>query len=157
MINDAEDLALKAEIARRGRAWDQRFRRMESELARKTEQITAERMRTEMAAYIQRRLSEEVDTIAPELASYVSGNSPEAVEQSIERAKAKTASIVAGLREGLGAVPAQPGIQQGPQAQPQQPQPRVEDVESVEVGSPEHLRLRQAYGIDRARGQGIFG
>lgn len=153
MINDAEDLAIKAEIARRGRQWDQRFAELERQLAHKTELIKLAQRQTAAEEYARRRKAELRDEIAPELLDYIGGDSIEAVERSIDRAKAKTSSIVAGLREGLAAQP----VIQVPQFQrSQQPQPTIEDLSAIEVGSPQHLALRRAAGIDRARGQGLF-
>jgi len=93
---DQNEAALKAEIIRRTRAWDQRFQQMEEDIRRQDEALAQARNRTEMALYIDRRKAEEVDTIAPELMSFVGGRTTEEVEQSIARAQAKTASIVQG-------------------------------------------------------------
>jgi hypothetical protein len=51
-----------------------------------------------LSAYIQRRVAEEIaqDSIIPDLVEYINGDSEEAVELSITKAKEKTASIIAG-------------------------------------------------------------
>ena len=161
IINDAEDRMLKAEIARRGRMWDAKFDQMQAEIQRKDQLIEEARNRRDLQAYIQRRVSEERDEIAPQLIDFIRGNTVEEVDRAIIAAKQKTNSIVQGIREAFEApgAPAQAGIPspgaQQPQPQPQQPSDQ--DVEGVEVGSPEHMALRAAFGIDRSRGRGILG
>lgn len=51
-----------------------------------------------LSAYIQRRVAEEIaqDSVIPDLVEYINGDSEEAVELSITKAKEKTASIIAG-------------------------------------------------------------
>lgn len=58
-----------------------------------------ERQFLSLSAYAQRRIAEEVatDSIAPELLDYITGNSEAEIEDSINKAKEKTASIVAGM------------------------------------------------------------
>lgn len=153
---DPQDEALRRELDRRTRDWDVKLRQMRSELDRKDSMIRQERERADMASYIQRRRAEERDEIAPELMSFITGSTPEEVEASITRAKAKTASILEGIQQAQAApAPASFPVPQ-PQAQPQQA-PTLEQLQAVEPGSPEHLALRRAYGMDRSRGRGIFG
>lgn len=160
---DAEQL-IRLELDRRTREWNRKLADMRRELSQKNELIEQQCGRTELMAYIQRRIAEERDDIAPELRDYVRGDTVEQVEAAIDRAKSKTNAILEGLRQvQMPPVPAgipapQPQAQQQPQSGPQQPQQlSLEQLKAVEVGSPEHIRLRQAYGIDRSRGTGLFG
>ena len=111
-----------------------------------------------MLAYISRRISEERDEIAPELTGYIGGSSVEQVEAAISTAKAKTASILAGIREATAfrtdvEVPRVPAGFPDPQEQ----QSTADQIAAMEPGSPAHLALRHHFGIDRGRGYGLFG
>ncbi|MGH3407551.1 MAG: hypothetical protein ACRDRJ_34385 [Streptosporangiaceae bacterium] len=167
-LTNEEDRELRLLIDQRTREWDQRFKRMQDELDRKNALIDQQRQRADMRAYAQRRVAEERDEIAPELIDYIGGDTIEAVEASIATARSKTASIVDGIQQALSDVPdvqvprtpAPAGIppQGGQQQDPQQlRQPTLEELADLEVGSPKHLALRRAAGIDRSRGRGIFG
>jgi hypothetical protein len=152
---DAEQQLIRLELDRRTREWNRKLADMRAELDRKDEQIQQEQRSAEMMGYIARRRVEERDEIAPELMSFITGSTIEEVEQAITRAKAKTASILEGVRQaqalrGPAGVPT-------PQAQQQPQQPTLEQLRAVEVGSPEHLVLRRQFGMDKRRGQGIFG
>ncbi len=159
-----DDAEIRRLIEQRGREWDAHFRRMQDEIARKDELIEQARNRIEIDAYIQRRLAEERDEIAPELLDYIGGDSREAVERAIATAKAKTASILDGILQAqamsaqVPSAPA-PAGNPSPGAQQQQPQSQAtaDQIRAIEPGSPEHLVLRHRYGLDRGRGRGIFG
>jgi hypothetical protein len=167
-----EDEALRRELDRRTRDWDVKLRQMRQEIDQKDRQIEQQRQRAEMMGYIARRRAEERDAVAPELLSYVQGDSVEEVEQSIGRARAKTADILEGVRQATESI-APAGFPQvpQPQAQPQpQPQPQqltleqrqalspytLGQLKAVEVGSPEHMALRRQFGMTRGRGRGLF-
>ena len=169
-----QDAELRRLIEQRTREWDQRFQQMQQEIAQKDELLAQERQRIDMMSYIQRRIAEEADEIAPELIDYIGGSTPEEVEAAITAAKAKTASILDGVRQAMSVsadvqvpgVPAHPGTSAPAgfpgQAQAQQPRggqqrPSAEDIAAVEPGSPAHQALRHQFGIDRARGRGLFG
>lgn len=156
MINDQEDRELRMLIQQRTREMDQRFRQMESALQQKNDQIEQAQRQTEVDAYARRRRAELTGEIAPELLDYIGGSSIEAVEASIVRAKSKTDSIVAGLREGIAALPARPEVVQVQMTRPQPGQPSLEDLAAIEVGSPQHRAWRHAAGIDKGRGSGLF-
>lgn len=177
MNQNQDDHELRLLIDQRTREWNRKFQAMQAEIQRKNELIHAQRNRVDMQTYIQRRLSEERDEIAPELIDFIQGDSVEQVEASISTAKAKTASILDGIREATSeyvpSATAQPEIPSQPQEQPQ-PQPQgqqltpeqrsamtpftVEQLAAVEPGSEAHLAMRRQYGLDKAgRGRGIFG
>ena len=164
-MNTSEDAMLRLEIERRTQEWNRKFTDLENQLRRKDAAIEEARNRRELQAFISRRIAEEADEIAPELIDFIQGDSVEAVEAAISTAKAKTQSILDGIREATAfrtdvprAQPGNPQGQPGPGLQQQpQGQPSAQEIASAEVGSPEHLRLRAAYGIDRSRGRGIFG
>ena len=158
MMNQ-DDAQLRLMIDARTREWEAKFRQMQEQIARKDEQIEQTRNRVEIGAYIQRRISEERDLVAPELIDYIGGSSVEQVEAAISTAKAKTASILAGIREATFRtdvpVPAAIPAQQQPQGGQQQPS--AQDIAAIEPGSPEHMALRAAFGLDKARGRGLYG
>ena len=169
MNQNQDDAEIRRLIDQRTREWNVKFRQMQEQIARKDELIEQTRNRADMQAYISRRIAEEPDEIAPELTSYVRGDTREEVEQAILAAKQKTASILDGIRSAFQVppVPAQPEIPAQPQ--PQQQQPRLnaeqrsamtpfilEQLAAVEPGSAEHLQMRRQYGIGRGLARGIF-
>lgn len=155
---DAEQQALRLELDRRSRDWEKRLADMRRELDRKDSLIEQERERTELMAFIQRRKSELRDEVAPELMSFITGDSIEAIEDSIERAREKTASILEGIRQvQVPPGPAEIPQQGGPQQQAPQPQQlTLQQLRDVEVGSAQHMALRRQYGMTRGRGRGLF-
>lgn len=158
-MDSHEDAELRMLLAHREREWNKRLADMRAELTRKDEEIQREQKRAELMTFIQRRVAEERDEIAPELIDYIQGDSIEAIEASIERAKQKTEQILKGLMEAqMQMLPAQLRIPQQPQQAPQQPQQlTLEQLRAIEVGSAEHMALRRRFGMDKRRGQGIFG
>jgi len=86
---------------------EERIRAREAELTSKQAQFTTEMenkfalMQKEqqflrLQAYIQRRINEEADNIVPELVEFISGETEEEIEASINKVKEKTANIVRG-------------------------------------------------------------
>lgn len=142
-----EELRLRAQIERTTAEWNRTLQQMKSALARHDEPI----QRPDMSPYIQRRISEERDTIAPELIDYIGGNSIEEVEKSIAIAREKTASILrAAVLQTPANSPAQP-------PQQQQQEYTAEQIAAMSPQSPQYGALRQAFGMDKAgRGRGLF-
>jgi chromosome segregation ATPase len=115
--------------------------------------------------HVQRRIGEEQDSIAPELLDYITGNSVEEIEASIEKAKIKTAAILEGLRQATQARrSAMPGVAPaagtngvGPMDQQGDRQLTKEDIEAMDMN--DFGALRKKLGIDRlqANNTGVFG
>lgn len=81
--------------------WEQKFQQMNAEREQERLVLEKERQFATLTAYTQRRLAEEAESIAPQLRDFVNGNSPEEIEASIERVKAKTAEIAAEVQQTL--------------------------------------------------------
>lgn len=157
-MDSYQDAELRLLLDLRTKEWNKKLEQMKRELAAKDQQIEQEQKRAELMGYIARRQAEERGEIAPELMSFIQGTTVEEIEAAIDRAKAKTSSILEGVRQAH--VP--PGPAAIPQSQPQggaqEPQQlTLEQLQAVEVGSPQHLAARAAFGLDRARGRGLFG
>ncbi len=167
---DYQDAELRMLLQHRTREWDAKLAAMRAEIDRKDTMIAQAERQVEVDEYARRRKAEERDEIAPELIDYVRGDSIEAIEQSITRAKAKTASILEGVRQATESI-APAGFPQVPQPQAQ-PQPQqtltaeqrqamtpytLQQLQAMEPGSPEHRAARAAFGIDRSRGHGLYG
>lgn len=165
MTNSHEDYMLRLEVERRTREWGAKFQAMTAELHAKDEQIELARNRRKLQAYISRRIAEEADQIAPELVGYISGDTREEVEQAISTAKAKTSSILDGIRQALPGAPVQaefPAQQEQPQGLSAEQQTAMTpytlaQLTAMEPGSPEHLAARAAFGLNRSRGRGLYG
>lgn len=87
------------------KTWQQRFE--ESEERTKIAEAAAlkEREFADLRDYVQAKIAENQNDIAPQLLAYIGGNSTEEVDASIARAKATTEEIIADLQ-------AQSGVQQ---------------------------------------------
>ncbi|MEV4454348.1 hypothetical protein [Microbispora sp. NPDC049633] len=106
----AEEKMTAAElIEARQKEWEQRFAQLEQERAQERAILEQERRFSALQAYVQRRVREESDSIAPELIDLVNGNTEEEVEASITTLKAKTESILQNLQSAAaGVAPAAP-------------------------------------------------
>jgi hypothetical protein len=69
-----------------------------------TEQAQAQARR--LQGYLARQVAAAADSIAPQLLDYIGGDSEEAIDASIEVAKAKIAEILAGIRQTRARPPA---------------------------------------------------
>jgi dTMP kinase len=132
----------------RQRELDQAFFKKERELA-------------DLQIYIRDRVAQESEHIAPELLDFITGNSAEEVDASIQRVKDKTAQIVEGMRQAgiaqragmpgtapsAGATGLTPGIDTGNGVVTK------EDIEGMDMA--QFAALRQRVGMGQA-GQGIF-
>ena len=78
---------------------DQRIRELEERAERERILREREMAYSEVLQYRAARLAEEADNIMPQFADYITGNTPEEVEASIERAKEKTAQVVAEVQQ----------------------------------------------------------
>jgi hypothetical protein len=160
-----EEMTAKQLLEEQRTQWELRFERLAEEQRAKEAVFAKERERSELMAYTQRRIAEERDEIAPELVDYIDGADKEAVEAAITNAKAKTASILEGVRQaGIQQRAEMPGIGAGAgnigpvDEQGAVRQLTAEDIATLPVNSPEYQQLRRQYGMDRpAGGAGMFG
>lgn len=161
---DAEDAELSAKdlIAKRDAAYEARLDQIQAENARQLAIMAQEVKFNQLQAYIQRRIIEEQDTIAPELQDLIDGDSPEAVEASIERMKTKTEQIVANLRGAQtrqraampGVAPSAGTNGVGPLDTPGDRQISAEDISQMGMG--QFAELRKTLGMGGSNNQGLF-
>lgn len=87
--SDAKDLIKETEAR-----FQQQIADMQRQAAEREALLQKEREFLNLQNYAQRRVAEESDKIAPQLLDYITGNTPEEIEQSIATAIAKTDAIV---------------------------------------------------------------
>jgi hypothetical protein len=138
--------------------------RVRQEQAQQVALVQKELEYTRLQAYIQKRVNEESDNIAPELLDFIDGNTPEAVEASIERVKAKTAQIVENMRQaGIrhraqmpGVAPASGANGVTPMDAPGDRQLTDKDIAAMDMK--QFGALREKLGMDRmSSNTGLFG
>jgi hypothetical protein len=98
---------LRQEFSEREARWEQRLAQIEADREQERVLLEKDRAFAQLQAYIQRRVNEEAENIAPELVDLISGNSPEEVEASITRMRDKTAAILNGVSEAQVALASQ--------------------------------------------------
>lgn len=156
------ELSAKELIERRQAEADARLAEFQAQQSQQLALLHKEIEFQKLGAYIQRRINEEQDTIAPELLGYIDGKTEEEVEASIARVQATTASIIEGMRSaGVRQRAAMPGVAPaagtngvGPMDTPGDRQYSAEDIEKM--GMKEYSELRARVGIGGANNQGLF-
>lgn len=138
---ERDELASLAAIESAECDFESLYARNERAIEQRERELARARRKAQAAAYAERRIAEEqaARTIAPQFIDYVTGESVQDIELSIELAKAKTAEIlaeVAGQRHARDA--AQPA--------PQQVVPVSRDL-SLE----DYVRIRTAPGLPGSR------
>jgi hypothetical protein len=94
-----DDLSAKELLAVKEQEWNQRLQQYEQEREQERLLFQKEQEFNNLQSYIQRRVGEESENIAPELLDFVGGNSPEEVESSINTVKAKTQAILESVQQ----------------------------------------------------------
>lgn len=160
----AEEAKLSAEqlIAKRDAEFEARMAQFQAEQELKVAMLEKENERTRLQAYIQRRINEEQDSIAPELLDYIDGQTSEDVEASIARVKASTASIIENMKAaGVRQRAAMPGVAPsagtngvGPMDQQGNRQYSADDIKNM--GMKEYSALREKMGFGASNNQGLF-
>lgn len=98
------EMSAKELLEEREREWNNRFEKSQASFEERLNQVNQEReaeralleKERELSAlqgYIQRRVAEENDNIAPQLRDFVTGNTQDEVDHSIELIKAKSAEL----------------------------------------------------------------
>lgn len=144
--------------------WERKFEQMAQERAQEAAILEKEREMAALAAYTQQRLAQEQGNIAPQLLDFIDGNTPAEVDAAIEKAKAKSAEIIAAIQEQQVQQRAQ---QRGvaptgySAAGPMEVEGGTrtysdEDIRAMSVQ--EYAKFRQQVGIGGAgAGRGLFG
>lgn len=159
-----EELSAKELVRQQREQFERQIAEMKEEQQRQQAVWNKEREYQDLKSYIQTRVAQEKDEIAPELRDLIDGGTHEEVERSIATMKEKTASILEGVRQAQEAsLAAAPGVSTNAgnvgiiENQGATRQYTAEEIAAIPPSSPEYARLRQQYGMDRAgRGQGMF-
>jgi hypothetical protein len=94
-----EEMSAKDLLAQKEQEWTSRFDQMERQREEERTLFAKEQEFNALQSYIQRRVGEETNEIAPELLDFVGGNSQEEVETSINTVKAKTQAILESVQQ----------------------------------------------------------
>lgn len=78
--------------------WEKQFQDLQAERAQERALLDKERELAQLQSYTQTRISQEQSNLAPELIEFISGSTPEEVDASIERVKAKSVEIMEAAR-----------------------------------------------------------
>jgi hypothetical protein len=156
------ELSAKELIERRNSEFDARIAQMTADNETRIAMMEQEVKFNQMQAYIQRRIMEESANIVPELVDFVSGDTPEQIEQSIELLKTKSAAIVDAARgartrqqasmPGVAPVAGTNGVT--PLDQPGDRQVTAEDIRGMNMQ--EFAALRQRVNMPTGSGRGLF-
>lgn len=104
---DARELLAQRErefnerLAQTQNDFESRFQQFQQEREQERALLEKDRQLAELQAYATARVTEEADNIAPELRDFISGNSPEEIERSIELVKAKSAEIASTVQAAM--------------------------------------------------------
>ncbi len=160
----AEEAKLSAEqlIAKREQEMNARFQQFQQDQEVKVALLQKQNEMIALQAYVQRRINEEQDNIAPELIDFIDGDTQEAVEVSIERVKVKTQQIADGVRNAgvrqrsqmPGVAPAAGVNAQGPLDTPGDRQLTAEQIQGMSMS--EFAALRQRINMPNGSGKGLF-
>lgn len=164
-----EEASAKELLSTKEKEWNAKFEELNNKA--ELERVLREKER-ELAAlqqYIQQRVNEESDKIAPELLRFVTGNNKDEVESSlasvIESSQAIAETVAANLPQAQP-VPNLRGVSvtgNAPAGGPMDGGQHTKtytaaDIAAMQVGSPEYLALRKSMGIGQGgQGQGLFG
>lgn len=158
------EMTAKDLIERRQAEYNTQLELLRAEQASQVALVQKELEYTRLQAYIQRRVNEESDSIAPELLDFIDGNTPEAVEASIERVKAKTAQIVENMRQaGIRHRAQMPGVAPASGANGVTPMDapgdrQLSDKDIAAMDMKQFGALREKLGMDRlSSNTGLFG
>lgn len=159
-----EDLDAKELIKLKEAEWQEQLERERSERERAFALLEQERTFSELQSYKQNRIEQERDSIIPELADLISGNTPEEVDASLEGLKERSARILESAQSAMqnarkemrGTSATLPAA--GPlETNSEQRQFTAQDIASMSMN--DYAKYRDKLMSDSARGKsrGLFG
>lgn len=107
-LKEEGELEVRDLLARRETEWQERFTQLESRYDSDRAIFEKERAFAQVQEYRRDRIEQETEFILPELRDLVTGDTPEAVDASIEVMKARTAQIFANMAAAQQQLPFQP-------------------------------------------------
>jgi len=157
------EMSAKELLAKRDADFNARLAQIQAENEQRIALMEQEVKYNQLQAYIQRRATEESNTIVPELMDLINGSTPEEVEASIELLKAKSASIAEAARNaGIRQRTTMPGVapSSGPNGgvtpldMPGDRQFTAEDIRGMSMQ--EFAQLRKKINMPSGSGRGLF-
>jgi len=97
------DMDVRTLLETKEKEWASKIEAERLERERAFALLEREREYAELTQYLNRRISEEQDNIAPELIDMVTGNNVEEIEQSITRLKDKTSKLLESAQQAIQA------------------------------------------------------
>lgn len=94
---------LAQRIAQTQSEWEQKFAQMQTEREQERAILQKEKDLSDLRAYTQQRVAQEAESIAPQLRDFISGNSREEIDHSIELVKAKSQEIANAAKDAFAA------------------------------------------------------
>jgi hypothetical protein len=162
------EMDAKTLIAEKEKEWQAQLEQVKQQQATHEAMLAKEREFMALQNYIQRRAAEEMaqGKIGDELIEFINGNTEQEVEASIVKLRAKTDSILKGVREGQqqrqAALPGVSLTGAPPSGGPldnisgQQRTYSKEDIEKMSM--PEYEKFRRQIGVDGAGSNvGLYG
>lgn len=167
-IDDAKRAAEEAEMSakelldRRNAEFDARLAEIQAQNEQRVAIMEQEIKFNQIQAYAQRRVMEESQNIVPELIDFVTGNTPEEIEASIELMKTKSAAIAEAAkgarmqqqRQMPGIAPTSGTNGVTPLDQPGDRQVTAEDIRGMSMQ--EFAALRKRINMPSGSGRGLF-
>lgn len=156
------EMSAKDLLARRDEEFNNRLAQIQQENELRVAMLEKANEAARLEAYIQRRVMEEQSTIVPELIDFISGETPEQVEASIEVLKQKSAAIAESARNAQTRQrAAMPGVAPSsgtngvtPLDQPGDRQLSAEDIRGMSMQ--EFAALRKKINMPSGSGRGLF-
>lgn len=153
----AKDFAAKSKAE-----MEARLAQLQAENDRRVALMEQEIKFNQLQAHIQRRIAEEQNNIVPELIDFISGNTPEEIEASIETLKAKSLAIAEAAkgarmqqqRQMPGVAPVSGANGVTPLDQPGDRQYSADDIKGMSMQ--EFAAFRKRVGMPSGSGRGLF-
>jgi hypothetical protein len=98
-----DDMDVRTLLETKEKEWASKIEAERVERERAFALLEREREYAELTGYLNRRISEEQDNIAPELMDMITGNSVEEIEQSITRLREKTSKLLESAQQAIQA------------------------------------------------------
>lgn len=156
------ELSAKELVERRNAEFEAKLAQLQAENEQRVALMEQEVRFNQLQAYAQRRAVEESGNIVPELIDFISGNTPEEVDASIELLKAKSQAIADSARNARAAqLRQQPGVAPvagvngvTPLDQPGDRQYSADDIRGMSMQ--DYAALRNKINMPSGSGRGLF-
>jgi hypothetical protein len=159
---EEQEMDLRALIEKRDAEWAERFEKTEAQYAADRAIFEQERRLVELDEYRRARIDQEAEYILPDLRDFVSGRSPEEIDQSIEVIKQRSEIISANFAAAAaqqqqpfrgGAMPSVPPV--GPmEQQPGYQNMSPEQIEAMDMDTYKRHRPQLLQAASQQRRQG---